>query len=78
MSIFDKRKPIAVVRSRDIFANPTAYSRFTRRAFGWRGRSAPAEIRPETETFVPRFVRRHWEHSRHRAKALRIMARYGL
>lgn len=62
-----------------IMDNPTAYNRATRRAFGLRGRAVPlADFPPEIETFVPRFVRRHFGQKRARPKIVRMMKRYGL
>lgn len=41
-----------------VWADPTTYNRRARRAVGIRGHVSP--FRAETETFVPRYVRRHW------------------
>jgi hypothetical protein len=41
-----------------VWANPTAYNRATRRAFGVRGRISP--FAAESVVFVPRYARRHW------------------
>lgn len=69
--------------------NPNDYNRAGRRRWGFRGRAVPIEIRPETETFVPRFVRRHIGDisrigaqtrrvRRHRARGRAILASYGM
>lgn len=53
-----KSKIVDARRRFRIWENPTAYTRADRRSVGIRGKVSP--FRAELDTFVPRYVRRHW------------------